>query len=76
MKPLQVFGEPGADLNYEETVVYSNDAVRPAYLIVYADSPPPVSRPSSPTAMSKLVPHIDKAKLKNLLSVFKTPLAT
>ncbi|KAF8626115.1 hypothetical protein AX17_006610 [Amanita inopinata Kibby_2008] len=34
-----VFGEPGADLNYEETVVYNNDAIRPAYLIVYGETP-------------------------------------
>ncbi|KAE9399606.1 hypothetical protein BT96DRAFT_1019390 [Gymnopus androsaceus JB14] len=26
---------PGVDLNYEETVVYRNDAIRPAYLVVY-----------------------------------------
>ncbi|KAF8910519.1 hypothetical protein CPB84DRAFT_1763865 [Gymnopilus junonius] len=34
-----VVGEPGIDLNYEETVVYDNDAIRPAYLIVYGDTP-------------------------------------
>lgn len=34
-----VVGEPGADLNYEETVLYTNDAIRPAYLIVYGDKP-------------------------------------
>ena len=27
------------DLNYEETVVYENDAIRPAFLIVYGDTP-------------------------------------
>jgi len=32
-----VTGVPGIDLNYEETVVYSNDAIRPAYLLVYSD---------------------------------------
>jgi hypothetical protein len=32
-------GEPGGDLNYEETVVYRNDAIRPAYVIVYGASP-------------------------------------
>jgi len=26
-----VVGEPGVDLNYEETVVYDNDAIRPAF---------------------------------------------
>ncbi|KAJ7471408.1 hypothetical protein B0H11DRAFT_1368148 [Mycena galericulata] len=36
-----VVGTPGADLNYGETVVYSNDAIRPAYLIVYAADPAP-----------------------------------
>ncbi|KAF8630193.1 hypothetical protein AX15_003068 [Amanita polypyramis BW_CC] len=34
-----VFGEPGADLNYEETVVYNNDAIRPAYLLIYGERP-------------------------------------
>jgi hypothetical protein len=34
-----VVGEPGVDLNYEETVVYRNDAIRPAYLVVYGDPP-------------------------------------
>ncbi|EDQ99282.1 uncharacterized protein LACBIDRAFT_316769 [Laccaria bicolor S238N-H82] len=33
-------GTPGTNLNYEETVVYSNDAIRPAFLIVYGDAPP------------------------------------
>ncbi|KAF9001575.1 hypothetical protein BDQ17DRAFT_1281419 [Cyathus striatus] len=33
-----VHGEPGGDLNYEETVVYTNDAIRPAYLVVYGDA--------------------------------------
>ncbi|KAF5326715.1 hypothetical protein D9619_004279 [Psilocybe cf. subviscida] len=35
-----VIGEPGIDLNYEETVVYDNDAIRPAFLVVYGDAPP------------------------------------
>lgn len=26
-------------MNYEETVVYDNDAIRPAFLIVYGDEP-------------------------------------
>ncbi|CCM06411.1 uncharacterized protein FIBRA_08672 [Fibroporia radiculosa] len=30
-----VAGEPGFDLNYEECVVYNDDAIRPNYLIVY-----------------------------------------
>jgi len=36
---FKVIGEPGGDLNYEETVVYDNDAIRPAFLIVYGDHP-------------------------------------
>ncbi|KAI0695394.1 hypothetical protein BC835DRAFT_1414907 [Cytidiella melzeri] len=39
-----ITGEPGDDLNYEETVVYSNEAIRPAFLIVYGDKPPPQKR--------------------------------
>lgn len=38
-----VVGEPGADLNYEETVVYSNDAVRPSFLLVYGEPAPQLS---------------------------------
>jgi len=34
-----VVGEPGVHLNYEETVVYTNDAIRPAYLVVYSFKP-------------------------------------
>ncbi|KXN91287.1 Tankyrase-1, partial [Leucoagaricus sp. SymC.cos] len=34
-----VIGEPGAGLNYEETVVYNDDAIRPAFLIVYVEKP-------------------------------------
>lgn len=55
----QVIGEPGIDLNYEETVVYSNDAIRPAYLVVYGDEPP--------RTQSKM-----QTLIKTL---FKTPLA-
>ncbi|KAH8092611.1 hypothetical protein BXZ70DRAFT_1010696 [Cristinia sonorae] len=32
-----VIGEPGEDLNYEETVVYNNDAIRPGYVVVYGN---------------------------------------
>ncbi|KAF9444459.1 ADP-ribosylation [Macrolepiota fuliginosa MF-IS2] len=32
-----VIGEPGVDLKYEETVVYNNDAIRPAFLITYGE---------------------------------------
>ena len=34
---LQVVGVPGEDLNYEETVIYDDDAIRPAFLIVYGE---------------------------------------
>ncbi|KAL4249305.1 hypothetical protein ABKN59_007006 [Abortiporus biennis] len=33
-----VSGIPGLDLNYEESVVYNNDAIRPGYLLVYGDA--------------------------------------
>ncbi|KAN0093142.1 hypothetical protein V8E55_003926 [Tylopilus felleus] len=36
-----IAGEIGWDLNYEETVTYDNDTVRPAYLIVYGNKPKP-----------------------------------
>ncbi|KAF7374358.1 PARP catalytic domain-containing protein [Mycena sanguinolenta] len=56
-----VVGVPGADLNYGETVVYSNDAIRPAYLIVYAADVPP---------------EVHVADLRSILStLFKTPVA-
>ncbi|KAF9444467.1 hypothetical protein P691DRAFT_778246 [Macrolepiota fuliginosa MF-IS2] len=32
-----IVGEPGVDLKYEETVVYNNDAIRPAFLIIYGE---------------------------------------
>jgi hypothetical protein len=32
---LQVMGVPGGDLNYDETVVYDDRAIRPVYLITY-----------------------------------------
>ncbi|KAF8183438.1 hypothetical protein BJ912DRAFT_976584, partial [Pholiota molesta] len=54
-----VIGEPGVDLNYEETVVYHNDAIRPAFLVVYGDKPP--------DSKSKI-----RSVIANL---FKTPLA-
>jgi hypothetical protein len=31
----QVYGEPGGDLNYDELVVYTDHAIRPAYLVMY-----------------------------------------
>ncbi|KAI0794920.1 hypothetical protein C8Q75DRAFT_748043 [Abortiporus biennis] len=30
-----VTGEPGGDLNYDECIVYKNDAIRPLFLVVY-----------------------------------------
>jgi hypothetical protein len=36
---LQLIGEPGEDLNFQEHVVYTNDAIRPAYLVVYGHVP-------------------------------------
>ncbi|KAJ7679197.1 hypothetical protein DFH06DRAFT_506746 [Mycena polygramma] len=59
---LQVVGVPGADLNYGETVVYTNDAIRPAYLIIYAADVPP---------------EVHVADLRHILStLFKTPVAS
>ncbi|TFK36683.1 hypothetical protein BDQ12DRAFT_609443 [Crucibulum laeve] len=55
-----VLGEPGVDLNYEETVVYDNDAIRPAYLIVYGDG----------------VPELHSKMHSLLMALFKTPVAS
>ena len=53
--PRQVLGVPGEDLNYEETVVYNNDAIRPAFLVVYGDAPPVPPKPiGARNAMKKL----------------------
>ncbi|KZT64780.1 ADP-ribosylation [Daedalea quercina L-15889] len=30
-----VVGEPGGDLNYDEAIVYQNEAIRPLFLVVY-----------------------------------------
>lgn len=50
-----VLGVPGVDLNYEETVVYNNDAIRPAFLIVYGEAPPVPPKPIvARTAVKKL----------------------
>ncbi|KAJ7279361.1 hypothetical protein C8J57DRAFT_1303127 [Mycena rebaudengoi] len=46
-----VVGVPGAGLNYGETVIYNNDAIRPAYLIVYASD----ISPEIPVTRSRLV---------------------
>ncbi|KAF9440535.1 ADP-ribosylation [Macrolepiota fuliginosa MF-IS2] len=57
-----VIGEPGADLNYEETVVYNNDAIRPAFLIIYGEEVE-ISKP--------------KPKLQTVIrTLFNTPLVT
>lgn len=48
-----VQGVPGAELNYEETVVYNNDAIRPGFLIVYGD-PPEQHKASMKTSFRKL----------------------
>ncbi|KAF5367731.1 hypothetical protein D9758_009882 [Tetrapyrgos nigripes] len=58
-----VIGVPGGDLNYEETVVYHNDAIRPAYVVVYDISPA-----SNEAAQ--------RSRLGFLKSLFKTPLAS
>lgn len=34
---LQVRGEVGGDLVYDEQVVYHDDAIRPAFLIMYEE---------------------------------------
>lgn len=34
-----VMGITGGDLNYEETVVYNNEAIRPVYLVTYGSRP-------------------------------------
>lgn len=56
-----ITGEIGWDLNHEETVCYTNDAVRPAYLIVYGHKPKDLPKPSFKTLMSM---------------IFKTPLVS
>ena len=32
---LQVLAEKGGSLNYDELVVYRNDAIRPSFLVMY-----------------------------------------
>ncbi|KIM40644.1 hypothetical protein M413DRAFT_446065 [Hebeloma cylindrosporum] len=55
-----VVGEPGLDLNYAETVVYDNDAIRPAFLIVYREDAEEVK-----LNLKSLI-----------ITLFKTPLAS
>ncbi|KAG8997537.1 hypothetical protein FRB90_012490, partial [Tulasnella sp. 427] len=40
-----VLGEVGVSLNYDEQVLYKNDAIRPAYVVVYKKPTPIVARP-------------------------------
>ncbi|KAI0925692.1 hypothetical protein AcV5_008363 [Taiwanofungus camphoratus] len=49
-----VIGEPGVDLNYEETVVYRNDAIRPTHLVVYGAVPAQGARKPLETILRKL----------------------
>ncbi|KAG8901919.1 hypothetical protein FRC00_003514, partial [Tulasnella sp. 408] len=34
-----ILGEVGVDLNYDEQVLYRDDAIRPAYVIIYSQEP-------------------------------------
>ncbi|KAJ7844788.1 hypothetical protein B0H14DRAFT_3455432 [Mycena olivaceomarginata] len=55
-------GVPGADLTMEKMWFTANDAIRPAYLIVYAADVPP---------------EVRVADLRSILStLFKTPIAS
>ncbi|KAJ7592667.1 hypothetical protein C8J56DRAFT_1127056 [Mycena floridula] len=56
-----VVGSPGIDLNYPETVVYDNDAIRPAYALCYGPHP---------------VPRHPSTFRTTLSSLFTTPLAS
>ncbi|KAK7031153.1 hypothetical protein VNI00_013568 [Paramarasmius palmivorus] len=56
-----VIGVPGADLNYEETVVYDNNAIHPAFLIAYTD-------------VSETEPQSKAVAL--LSALFRTPVAS
>lgn len=38
--PLQVLGEVGIDLNYDEQVLFRDEAIRPAFVIIYSDESP------------------------------------
>lgn len=55
-----VQGKPGADLNYPETVVYRDEAIRPAYLVIYGDQ-----RHEKEVALAS-----------KIRSLFRTPLAS
>ncbi|KAJ3763958.1 hypothetical protein EV360DRAFT_77911 [Lentinula raphanica] len=80
-----VIGLPGVDLNFEETVVYHNDAIRPAYLVVYgpqsfAERPALKTQtdhhPLSPPLINQKSLSRSTSKAHALLSaLFATPLA-
>jgi len=55
-----VVGEPGVDLNYGETVVYDDDAIRPAFLIVYRED----------------IQEVKSNLKSLIITLFKTPLAS
>ncbi|KAJ7472736.1 hypothetical protein FB451DRAFT_1339532 [Mycena latifolia] len=58
---------PGGDLNYGETVVYTNEAIRPAYLIVYTTGGPHL----------EVHDDLKPSDLKSMISMlFKTPIAS
>ncbi|PPQ92599.1 hypothetical protein CVT25_007291 [Psilocybe cyanescens] len=73
-----VIGEPGADLNYEETVVYNNDAIRPAYLIVYGSIPSTVGTKSDSSSVVcndiGKDPNIQARKVTYLIDIDISPL--
>ncbi|KAF9259091.1 hypothetical protein L218DRAFT_875620, partial [Marasmius fiardii PR-910] len=52
---------PGADLNYEETVVYDNNAIHPAFLVAYTNG-------------AEL--HLQSKAAALLSTLFKTPVAS
>ncbi|GLB40706.1 putative poly(ADP-ribose) polymerase catalytic domain [Lyophyllum shimeji] len=55
-----IVGKPGIHLNYPETVVYDNDAIRPAFLVVYGFPPE-----KDPNALRSVISKL-----------FKTPIAS
>ncbi|KAL4075066.1 hypothetical protein V8B97DRAFT_1949297 [Scleroderma yunnanense] len=52
-----IAGEIGWDLNYEETVTYHNDTIRPAYLVVYGN------RQEAPVTLKTFVRSMFKTPL-------------
>ncbi|KAJ7683701.1 hypothetical protein B0H17DRAFT_1073806 [Mycena rosella] len=68
-----VVGLPGGVLNYGETVVYTNDAIRPAYLIVYTVPGPRLELRHSDIKAADL----KSSDLKSMISMlFKTPITS